>query len=118
MICHVTVQSEDLQGTIDFYEWLLNLPVSRRFEIPDGEIAFLGAEATKLEIISVKGYKKTGTAEGISIGFAISSLDDKMAMLDEKNIPHSPAISPNPHTRFCYFTDLNGIKIQLAEEKL
>jgi lactoylglutathione lyase len=117
MIAHVTVQTEDLKGTIDFYAWLLNLPVSRRLEIPNGEIAFLGAEETKLEVIYNKDYKRTGTAEGITVGFAVGSLDGKMKMLDEKNIPHSDVISPNPHVRFCYFTDLNGIKIQLIEEK-
>jgi lactoylglutathione lyase len=116
MISHVTVQTEDMKGSVDFYAWLLNLPVSRRFEIPNGEIVFLGTEETKLELIAAKGYKRTGTAEGITIGFAVSSLDEKMAMLDGKNITHSPVISPNPHTKFCYFTDLNGIKIQLMEE--
>ncbi len=117
MICHVTVQTEKLQESIDFYAWLLNLPLSRRFEIKDGEIAFLGKEETKLELIFNKDYKRTGTSEGITIGFAVNSLEDKIAMLDEKNIPHSSVISPNPHVIFCYFTDLNGIKIQLMEEK-
>jgi len=117
MICHVTVQTENLQESIDFYAWLLKLPLSRRFEIPNGEIAFLGKEETKLELIFNQGYKRTGTAEGITVGFAVDSIKNKMAMLDEKNIPHSPVISPNPHVNFCYFTDLNGIKIQLMEEK-
>ena len=117
MICHVTVQTEDLQGSIDFYTWLLNLPVSRRFQIPDGEIAFLGEDETKFELIYTKMYKKAGTAEGISVGFAVESLEEKMNMLKSGNIPTSPILSPNPHVRFCYFTDLNGIKIQLLEEK-
>jgi Glyoxalase/Bleomycin resistance protein/Dioxygenase superfamily. len=117
MICHVTVQTENLQGSVDFYSWLLGLPVSRRFEFQNGEIAFLGDEETKLEFIFNQGYQKSGTAQGISIGFSVNSLEEKMALLDEKEIIHTPVLSPNPHTRFCYFTDLNGIKIQLMEVK-
>jgi catechol 2,3-dioxygenase-like lactoylglutathione lyase family enzyme len=64
MICHVTVLTEKLQETIDFYNWLLNLPVARRFKTEkDGEIAFLGMHETKLEIIYSPDYK-TKPAEG------------------------------------------------------
>ena len=117
MICHVTVETENLKESVDFYAWLLDLPVARRMEIPSGEIAFLGEEETKLELIYSRGYKRSGTAEGITVGFAVRSLKDKMDMLDEKNIPHSPVISPNPHVMFFYLTDPNGIRIQLLEEK-
>lgn len=117
MICHVTVETENLKESIDFYAWLLDLPVSRRMEIPDGEIAFLGEEETKLELICRKDYKRTGTAEGITVGFAVPSLKDKITVLDEKRIPHSPVITPNPHVMFFYLTDPNGIRIQLLEEK-
>lgn len=115
MICHVTVLTEKLQESIDFYAWLLDLPLFRRFEIEGGEIAFLGENETKLELIYRDGYKRTGMAEGITVGFAVESLEDKMAMLDEKHIAHSAIISPNPNTLFCYFNDLNGINIQLME---
>ncbi len=117
MICHVTVQTENLQGTIDFYNELLNLPVVQRFEIPNGEIAFLGEEETKFEIVYSKDYKSVGRAEGITVGFEVNSLEEKMEMLKSKGIAVSPVISPNPHARFCFFTDLNGIKIQLFEAK-
>jgi lactoylglutathione lyase len=117
MICHVTVMTENLQESIDFYDWLLNLPVVRKFETPEGNIAFLGEEETKFELIESKGYKRSGTAEGITVGFAVQSLEDKIEMLKSKNIPTSPVISPNPHVHFCFFTDMNGIKIQLMESK-
>lgn len=115
MICHVTVQTEDLQGTIDFYNWLLGLPVVQRFNIPDGEIAFLGEEETKFEIIFNKDYKRKGNAEGITVGFVVEGLQEKVHMLTSRGIKVSPIISPNPHARFAFFEDLNGIKIQLFE---
>lgn len=117
MICHVTVQTEDLQGTIDFYNWLLDLPVVQRFEVPNGEIAFLGEEETKFEIIYTKDYKKQGNAEGITVGFAVKSLEEKIELLKSKDIEVTPIIAPNPHARFVFFVDLNGIKIQLFEAK-
>lgn len=117
MICHVTVQTEDLKSSIEFYDWLLELPVAQQFEIPNGEIAFLGKEETKFEIIYNKDYKKKGNAQGVTIGFLVDCLDDKIEMLKSKGIEVSPVISPNPHTRFIFFVDLNGIKIQLVENK-
>ncbi len=117
MICHVTVQTEDLKSSIEFYDWLLELPVAQQFEIPNGEIVFLGKEETKFEIIYNKDYKKQGNAQGVTIGFLVDCLDDKIEMLKSKGIEVSPVISPNPHTRFIFFVDLNGIKIQLVENK-
>lgn len=117
MICHVTVQTEDLQSSIDFYHWLLGLPVANRFPIPNGEIAFLGKEQTKFEIIYNKDYKKQGNATGVTVGFAVDCLEEKIEMLKSKNIEVSPVISPNPATSFVFFVDLNGIKIQLVESK-
>lgn len=117
MICHVTVQTENFQETIEFYGWLLNLPVVQRFSTLNGDIAFLGEEETKFEIIYTKDYKRKGNSEGITVGFEVDSLEDKIKMLKSKGIATSPIISPNPHARFCFFTDLNGIKIQLFEGK-
>jgi lactoylglutathione lyase len=117
MICHVTVTTENMQATIDFYQWLLNLPIDRRFPIGDGgEIIFFGEpEETKLEVIYQPDVKAKA-AEGVTIGFAVPSVKEKMDMLDTRNIPHSPLIAPNPHASFFFFTDLNGVSIQLFEE--
>lgn len=117
MICHVTVTTEHMQDTVDFYQWLLDLPVDSRFPIGNGgEIVFFGKpEETKFEVI-YQPDAKTKPAEGVTIGFAVTSLKEKMDLLDSRNIPHSPVIAPNPHASFCMFTDLNGVKIQLFEE--
>ena len=117
MICHVTITTENMQDTVEFYQWLLDLPIHRRFPIDDGgEIVFFGKpEETKFEVI-YHPEAKTKPADGVTIGFEVASLHEKMDMLDSRNIPHSPVIAPNPHTSFCIFTDLNGVRIQLFEE--
>jgi len=117
MICHVTVMTENMQDTIDFYQWLLDLPIARRFPIGNGgEIVFFGEpDETKFEVI-YQPEAKAKTTAGVTIGFAVDSLQDKLDLLDSRNIPHSPVIAPNPHASFSVFTDLNGVTIQLFEE--
>ena len=115
MICHITVMTEKMEETIEFYQWLLGLPINQRFPYGQGgEIVFLGEEETKYELIYEPGRELRPGGE-VTIGFAVDNLDDKMMMLDERKVAHSPTISPGPYARFCYFTDINGTKIQLFE---
>jgi len=58
MLCHVTVRTARLQETVEFYQWLLGLPIARQFKTPAGEIVFLGRNETKLELI---GDDEAGT---------------------------------------------------------
>lgn len=117
MIAHVTVTTENMQETIDFYQWLLDLPIASRFPMGNGgEIVFFGEpDETKFEVI-YQPDTKVKASDGVTIGFAVDSLKEKMNLLDERNIPHSPVIAPTPHASFCVFTDLNGVRIQLFEE--
>ena len=114
MIAHVTVRTAKLKETVEFYQWLLDLPISRKLEIPSGEIIFLGEDETKFELIEDASAGHIN-AEGLTVGFAVENLDDKLAMLDGRKIPHSEVISPSPNTKFAFFNDLNGCEIQLIE---
>ena len=116
MIAHVTVFTAKLYETVEFYQWLLGLPISRKIKIPTGEIIFLGENETKFELIEDSRAAKIN-ADGIIVGFAVSNLDEKLAMLEGKLIPHSGIVSPSPQVRFAFFNDLNGCKIQLIEQK-
>ena len=114
MIAHVTVRTSKLKETLEFYNWLLGLTVAYKFDVPSGEILFLGENETKFELIEDSKAEKIN-ANGITIGFLVDNLDEKIAMLDEKSIPHSEIISPEPNIRFAFFNDLNGCEIQLFE---
>jgi len=116
MIAHVTVFTAKLYETVEFYQWLLGLPISRKLQIPTGEIIFLGENETKFELIEDSKAEKIN-ARGIIVGFAVKTLDEKLAMLEGKQIPHSEIKSPSPGVRFAFFSDLNGCEIQLIEEK-
>ena len=114
MIAHVTVQTAKLAETLEFYQWLLELPISRKLERPTGDIVFLGENETKFELIQDNDAPLIN-AKGLTVGFTVSDLDSKIAMLDSKKIPHSEIRSPSPDTKFVFFTDLNGCEIQLIQ---
>ena len=115
MIAHVTVRTAKLNETLEFYRWLLDLPVSRKINTPSGEIIFLGANETKFELIEDSSAEQIN-AKGLTIGFLVDNLDAKLAMLDGKQIRHSGIIAPALNIRFAFFNDLNGCEIQLFEE--
>ena len=116
MISHVTVYTAKLTETVEFYQWLLGLPVSNKIDRAEGTIIFLGEDETKFEIIQDQNAGSVD-AKGLTIGFAVDDLDQKLALLESKEIPHSEIIAPTPVVRFAFFTDLNGCSIQLFEHK-
>ncbi len=116
MISHVTVKTAKLQETVEFYQWLLGLPIAMELQTPMGEIIFLGDNKAPFEIIGDEKAEKIN-AQGLSLGVPVDDLEEKIAMLESKGIAHSPIMSPVPQTRFAFFTDLNGCEIQLCEEK-
>ena len=117
MICHITVHTTKAKETVDFYQWLLDLPIARKIPTPNGDIVFMGDHETKFEIIPEPNAEKVN-AKSICIGFSVNNLDETIAMLDQRDIKHSLIILPIPTTRFAFFTDLNGCEIQLCEEKI
>jgi len=114
MICHVTVHTARLSESLEFYQWLLGLHVSHKIDRPGGSIVFLGEGETKFELIEDKSAVSVN-ATGLSIGFTVGNLGEKLRMLDSRQIPHTEVISPSPEVRFAFFTDLNGCAIQLVE---
>ena len=112
-----TLRVKDLETSIRFYEEILGLSVSRRFTSGSGgEIAFLGgAGPVEIELIADGSGKETNVGTDISWGFEVDSLDDCMAFLTEKGIPFEGPRSPGPTTRFIFFRDPDGMRIQLAQ---
>jgi lactoylglutathione lyase len=53
---------------------------------------------------------------GISLGFRVTSLDETAEALRKKEIPvDSGPYQPNPHVRFLYVRDPNGLLVQFVE---
>ncbi|MFA6808159.1 MAG: hypothetical protein WCR27_04130 [Eubacteriales bacterium] len=55
--------------------------------------------------------------QSISLGFEVKSLDETIALVQEKGLNiYSGLFHPNPHVRFFFVQDQNGLKIQLVEK--
>ena len=104
-----------MEESLKFYQEIVGLAVGRRFGT-EVEIAFLGDGETKVELICNKENKKVNIGKDISLGFEVKSVDEMMVFVKEKGIAiHSGPFQPNPHTKFFYVIDPNGLKIQFVE---
>jgi lactoylglutathione lyase len=115
--CWSTITVKNLNESLKFYNEVLGLNVNRRFNAGPGlEIAFLGDGETKIELVCNEGLKEVSFGQNISLGFEVNSVDEMMTFVKEKGIDiESGPFSPNPHTKFFYILDPNGLKIQLVE---
>lgn len=111
-----TLRVKNLEESIGFYTDIIGLEVVNRFPAgPRTEIAFLGSGETKIELICDGTGEETSVGNDISWGFEIESLENLLALIKEKGIAVEGPIQPNPHVRFFFIKDPNGMKIQLAE---
>lgn len=115
--CWSTLTVYNLEESLKFYQEIVGLPLDRRFKAGPGvEIAFLGDGETKLELICNGKSGEVNIGQDISLGFEVESVDEMMKYLKGKGINiHSGPFQPNPHIKFFYLLDPNGLKVQLIE---
>ena len=115
--CWTTLTVKNMEESLKFYQEIVGLGVDRKFKAGPGmEIAFLGDGETKVELIYNEKSKDVSIGQDISLGFEVDSLDEMMAAVKERGIDiHSGPFQPNPHIKFFYVLDPNGLKIQFAE---
>jgi len=116
--CWSTLMVKNLEESLKFYKEIVGLNVSRKFNAGPGvEIAFLGDGETKVELICNKALKEVSFGHDISLGFEVISVDKMMAFIKEKGLDiHSGPFQPNPHMKFFYVSDPDGLKIQFVEK--
>lgn len=115
--CWASVSVKNLEESLKFYQEIVGLSVDRRFKSgPGREIAFLGDGETKLELICDEAVKEVTVGQDISLGFQVKSLEEKMEYVKARDIAiHSGPFQPNPHVKFFFVTDPNGLRIQFVE---
>lgn len=112
--CWCTISVNNMEESIKFYKDIVGLPVDRRFTSGTGsEICFLGEGETKVELID--DHKSHANTEGISLGFETASLDGMIELIKEKGLEMEGPYQPNPHIRFIYVKDPDGVKIQFSQ---
>ena len=114
-----TLNVKNMDESLKFYQEVIGLPLNRRFAAGPGvEIAFLGEGSAEIELISNGTGSDITVGKDISWGFEVDSLDGAMAMMGQKGVAiQGGPFQPNPHTRFFYVLDPNGMKIQIVERK-
>ena len=115
--CWVTINVVNMEESLKFYQEIVGLVLERRFETrPGREIAFLGDGETKVEIISDVKSESVNFGQDISLGFEVSSVEEMMDFVKNKGLAvHSGPFQPNPHVKFFYILDPNGLLIQFVE---
>ena len=115
--CWSTLMVKNMGESLKFYQEIIGLPLKRRYKAgPDIELAFLGEGETEIELICNENKKEISVGQDISWGFKVKSVDQMMSFVKEKGIAiHSGPFQPNPHIKFFYIIDPNGLKIQFVE---
>jgi lactoylglutathione lyase len=106
-----------MEESLRFYKEVVGLSVNRRFAAGPGvEISFLGDEETKIELICDPTYKAGNNIQGISLGFEVESVAEMIKLIKEKGLEiDGGPYQPNPHIKFFYVKDPNGVSIQFVE---
>lgn len=114
-----TISVKSMEESLGFYQDIVGLPLDSKFTAgPDTEISFLGGEGAKVELIYNKKNLDINIGKDVSMGFPVKSLDEKMEFLKGKGIQiQGGPFQPNPHIRFFFIKDPNGMTIQFVEQK-
>ena len=115
--CWTTITVNNLEESLKFYQEIVGLSLNQRFPAGPGvEIAFLGDRETKIELICNETNKEVNLGHDISLGFEVKSVEEMMGFVKEKGISmQGGPFQPNPHVKFFYVMDPNGLKIQFVE---
>lgn len=115
--CWTTINVKNMEESLKFYREIVGLPLKRRFGAgPEVEIAFLGEGETEIELMYNRAIREVDLGRDISLGFEVKSVDEMIAFVKEKGITDIVGpLSPNPHVRFFFVKDPNGLKIQFVE---
>ncbi len=115
--CWTTLNVSNMEASLKFYTEIVGLKLDRRFNVcPHVEIAFLVDGDTKVELISNLNQQDITYSTNISLGFEVSSLDEMIKVLNQKEIKiESEILKPNPFIQFFYIKDPDGLKIQFVE---
>ena len=76
----------------------------------------MGDGETKVELICGPNYKPPADPEGLSLGFETKSVDEMITFIAGKGLAVAKGpFQPNPHIKFFYVKDPDGVNIQFVE---
>ncbi|TVR72640.1 MAG: VOC family protein [Spirochaetaceae bacterium] len=116
--CWVTINVKNMEDSVAFYRDIVGLTVKRRLKpTPGAEIVFLGSgDDAEIELIRRADVPHPWYGAGISLGFAVESLEAQMSFLKAKGIHDiGGPLAPDPSISFIYIEDPNGVRIQFLQ---
>ncbi|MBW2558151.1 MAG: VOC family protein [Deltaproteobacteria bacterium] len=116
-----TIAVKNLDESITFYTDLVGLHVVKRFPAGPGmEIAFMGNGITDETLVELLADSNTSTVnynEGISLGFAVDSVEAMLDTVKRHNIPvHTGPVETPSGSRFFFIKDPNGLNVQFFQQ--
>lgn len=114
---HLSFVVKNLEKSIEFYETITELSLSRRFKSGDAELAFLsnGTGETEIELISMPSMEKF-QGKGFFLCFETDQLDAMHTLSQEKGLNPSDIRNPDEVSRYFYVYDPDGVSIQLKQK--
>jgi lactoylglutathione lyase len=116
----LTIHVRDINASVEFYEKVLGMKVTRRFSPRPGmEIVFLSDDKGGTVEFIGNEKEKVFSAEGLSLGFYIEDMDKTVAHLKAHNVPilYGPTTTPDG-TKLLSARDINGMELGFVQMPL
>lgn len=112
---HVTIYTASMEESIKFYEEVVGLKVQMDMRQFGGNIVFLAENEGDTQVELIEDAEKAYKGSGISMGFRVEDVESKRDELVAMGIEATPMIMPNPHVKFFFVKDPNGLDIQFIQ---
>jgi len=112
----LTLRVKNLEKSVEFYETMTELAITRRFKTGEGEIAFLANKdgETMVELVCMpEGQTFAGT--GFFICFLTDKLDAMHELAQARGLNPSDIRNPDPVSRYFYIYDPDGVSVSLKQ---
>ena len=109
---HVTIYTGCLEDSIKFYEDIVGLNIQNYLRKLGGNIVFLAKDKGDTQVELIDEPEKAYRGAGISMGFHVDDVEAKREEVIEKGFNPTPIIAPNPHVKFFFVEDPNGVTVQ------
>ena len=111
-LLHITIHTAVPEASAKFYCDVLGFAVQEKFTGAMGKsIQFLENPESDVRIELIDDEAQAYNGSGLSIGFHVDDVEKAHEQMQGLN--PSAIVSPNPHTRFFFIKDPNGVQIQI-----
>jgi catechol 2,3-dioxygenase-like lactoylglutathione lyase family enzyme len=113
-INHVNIMTADLAGSIAFYTAVIGFSEGARPPFDFAGAWLYDGDRPAVHLVERAEVPRGGGGAFNHVAFAVDALDPAIARLDRLKVPYrGPGYLPGSAIRQCFFTDPNGIVIEL-----